>query len=491
LSAADIVRFSILHISDLHRDSSDELDNPWLLDSLERELGQYAAQDPPILRPSVCIVSGDLVRGVLPGPEAERQLARQNAQAEECLAGLADRLFQGDRERVVVLPGNHDISYGDFVESTIRIEIPHELDQKERLVHELRTPGSLLRWSWKDLCFFRIVDQERYRGRFRHFAAMFQSFYRGMRTFSLAPEEQFAVFDFPDLGFCVVALNSCHNNDPFRRTGAFNPTSVTAARRALLESKRSGWLIGAAWHHSVSGPPDDDDYIDIAVLQSLIDAGVSLGFHGHQHRTDCLDEHYRIGPGERRMNVLSAGTLCAGPKALPPATPRSYNIVEVDTEAWRGRVHQRRMVNTLYDQPIWGAGHFETTNRPFLDFEVCPPTAPRIATLDATLALERADRLVASREWERAIAVLMPVKDAPLARPLLFKALAELADFPRLLDLLGPPQTAAETVILGGLVLGGGGFDEAAAFLQFEIVRDAVDASVRDISRRVRERWLR
>jgi len=40
------MRFSILHVSDLHRDLSDEVDNQWLLDSLERDFEQYRRQDP-------------------------------------------------------------------------------------------------------------------------------------------------------------------------------------------------------------------------------------------------------------------------------------------------------------------------------------------------------------------------------------------------------------------------------------------------------------
>jgi len=61
------MRFAILHISDLHRDLSDEINNEWLLDSLQNDFDQFEKQSPPITRPTLSIVSGDLIYGVKPG----------------------------------------------------------------------------------------------------------------------------------------------------------------------------------------------------------------------------------------------------------------------------------------------------------------------------------------------------------------------------------------------------------------------------------------
>jgi hypothetical protein len=73
------------------------------------------------------------------------------------------------------------------------------------------------------------------------------------------------------------------NNDPLRRAGSFHPTALTEACRVLRNSKRAGWVMAAAWHHNLAGGPMLDDYLDAQFIQLLIDAGVSLGFHGHQH----------------------------------------------------------------------------------------------------------------------------------------------------------------------------------------------------------------
>lgn len=487
-----IMRFSVLHISDIHRDPNDEVGNRWLLESLARDFEQYRAQDPEIMRPTLCVVSGDLVYGVTPnGEEIDKELERQYAQAEEFLVGLADEFFDGNRARIVILPGNHDVCYDDVMGSAQRIEIPTEPRQRAALVAELFTSGSQLRWSWRELCLFRIIDHERYRNRFRHFASTYESFYEGRRTFPLPPEEQYGLFDFPDLGFCLVALNSCYDNDPLHRAGAFHPATLADACRALRDTERAGWLIAAAWHHNLVGGPARDDYLSIEFVQLLMDAGVSLGFHGHQHLPECFDERYRLGPGPRKMTIISASTLCAEPRNLRPGVPRSYNVVELDTDGWRGRVHQRHMVNVLFNLPVWGPGHFNTTNCSFLDFELCKPLANRPAQLDAQVALDRADKLLGRRLWREALDILCDLKDIPLARPLLVKALSELDSARLTIATLWPPLTGVEAVIVGGAILDSGTREEAEAFVRLDVVSGSKDASVRDIGRRIRERRLR
>ena len=440
---------------------------------------------------NAAVVSGDLIYGVKPGVgDNAKEQHRQYAQAEEFLVGLADRFFDGKRERVVILPGNHDVSYEDVMESTVRIDIPTGLDTKAQLTADLFGPNSRLRWSWRELCFYKIVDDERYRKRLQYFATTYDSFYQHNRAFPLLPEQQYGVFDFPDLGFCVAALNSCFNNDPLRRAGAFHPTALTEACRMLRETQRSGWLMAAAWHHNLAGGPALDDYLDPQFLQLLIDAGVSLGFHGHQHLPECFDERYRIGPSPRKITIISASTLCAEPRNLKPGVPRSYNIVELDTDVWSGRVHQRQMVNMLFSLPVWGPGHFIGSNNSYFDFDLCKPLATRPPHLDLQITLDRADKHLGTHQWSQALDILDAVKELPPARPFLVRALAELGDSRRTITMLWPPRTITEAVTVGGAILESGTRKEAEAFVRLPLVSNGGDASVQDISRRIHERRL-
>lgn len=483
------MRFSILHISDLHRDLRDEVANNSLLESLERDFNQFTVQTPNIMAPALCIVSGDLISGIrTTSANADIELNRQYEQAKEFLIALTNRFFNRNRNRVVILPGNHDVCFTDVIESSQKIEIPTEPFQKKELVNELFSPNSKLRWSWNEMCFFKIIDDERYLNRFRHFAALFEGFYEGQRTYPILPEKQFSSFDFPDLSFCVLALNSCYNNDPFRRMGAFHPGALTEACRSLRQIERSGWLSAAAWHHNFAGGPLKDDYLDEEFLQLLIDSGISLGFHGHQHLPKCFDELYQYGEKQRKMTIISASTLCAEPKNLQPGVPRSYNVVEIDTDIWSGRVHQRQMVNQLYNLPVWGPGHFVSTNKSYFDFELCQPLSTRPIKIELDLALDRADRLIGERRWREAVEILESLKDIQLARPLLVKALEELCDARLIIATLWPPINNREAVILGGAIIESGTKKEAENFLSLRLIEDAQDSSILEIARRIKER---
>jgi len=239
------------------------------------------------------------------------------------------------------------------------------------------------------------------------------------------------------------------------------------------------------------GGPNADDYLDSQFVQTLIDAGVSLGFHGHQHLPECFDERYRIGLSHRKMTVISASTLCAEPKNLKPGIPRSYNVVELDRDTSAGCVHQRQMINMEFNMPIWGPGHFNSTNSSYCSFELCKPLKDRPPQLDSQLLLAAVDEHIGRGQPRQALEVLESITELPLARTFLVRALNDLGD-PRLtIDKLWPPQTLVEAVTIGGAILEVGSKDEALTFRQLSIVADSTDASLLDISNRIYERRLR
>jgi len=369
-----------------------------------------------------------------------------------------------------------------------KLETPVEIEKIKVLVTELSEPNSKLRWSWKDLSFFRIVDEIKYHERFRYFAEMYKHFYQGRREFPSADDEQYQIFDFSHLGFSIIALNSCYNNDPFHPQASIHPNAIVEACRAIQKPERQGWLAAASWHHNIVGSPSKNDYLDSGFIQPLIDAGISIGFHGHQNRSDCFDERYRFGSKFRKITIISSSTLCAEPKNLEPGIPRSYNLIEVDTDEWTGRLHQRQMVNFQFNMPVWGPGHFITTNNSYIDFTLCPPLLGRSAELDLQLTLEQADRLIGFHKYNEALDVLEPVKNNSRVRPFLVRALEECGDPRRIIVTLWPPQNEKEVVTLGGALLESGSQKEIKDFIQLNIVSDNNDGSIREILQRVSER---
>lgn len=486
------MKFSILHISDLHQNLKDEILPEVLLNTIANDLERFSSADPVIPLPNLCVVSGDIVYGVASTTQdPSGELERQYNQAHDFLARLCDRFFAGERDRVILLPGNHDVDYPEVIKSGNFLPVPRNASSKNSLVAELFLPNSDLRWHWPKLEFFRITDQATYEGRLRQFSKFYELFYLGTRTYPLDPSSQFDIFDFSDLGFCVAAFNSCYRNDPMNRVGTIHPRALMEACRQLRSPSRAGWCLASSWHHDIAGGVGHEDFLDAGFVQHLIDAGVTIGFHGHRHRTDCFDQKNRLGEAPRKMTVLAAGTLCAGPNNLSPGIPRGFNVVEIDTITAKGRVHSRQMVNQLQNLPIWGPGLFVDTNKSFLDFDLSPPVQARPAALDMQLILERASDLSGRRQWREVVGLLTPIAQHPIARRFYVDALVELDDSALTIQCLREPSNTAEAAIVGAALLVNNLPDEVQRFLGLDIVGIQSDQSLNEIKMRLNRKFAK
>src|ERR1700730_11050669 len=249
------MKLSILHISDLHRDPENPIGNEALLDSLENDRRRYSGEENPNIRlPDLIIVSGDIVQGVSPeGADPEKKLRAQYAEALTFLNKLTKRFLNSDKKRIVIVPGNHDISARNFISCLKRIDLAP--DRKKELVTQLFSPNSLLRWSWLDFELYEIADPTLYAARLAAFCEFYKDFYEGGRTYSLDPSQQFDIFDFPDFELTVTAFCRCHNNDIFNKQGGIHPDCIASAGMALRESNYDNRLRVAVWHHNTEGLP--------------------------------------------------------------------------------------------------------------------------------------------------------------------------------------------------------------------------------------------
>jgi predicted MPP superfamily phosphohydrolase len=344
------VILSILHISDLHRDPDNPIRNDVLLDSLENDRRHYSSEERiPIKPPNLVVVSGDIIHGVAIGTtDADNKIAAQYEEALSFLRELADRFVGGDLSRVIIGPGNHDVGANVFRDSLKRIEILP--DRKKDLVTQLFSPGSRLRWSWSDFALYEITDEALYRERLAAFADFYSAFYDGKHDFDLDPSKQLNFFDFAEFDLSVASFSSCYNNDLFNRQAAIHPACIADAANKLRQPMRQSRLRIGVWHHNTEGIPAHSDYMDPDIIQNMIDRGFSIGLHGHQHRPQFLETKFRHGIN-RKIVVISAGTLCGGPSFRHG---RAYNIIEIDTESRTGRLHVREMQNDNLRLPIWG-----------------------------------------------------------------------------------------------------------------------------------------
>lgn len=473
---------AILHISDLHRDPNNPISNSALLNSLKNDRDRYTRDSPNVPPPSIVIVSGDIIQGVPIGTiDFEAELALQYREALDFLTRLADSFVAGDRQRVVLVPGNHDVSACHFMSSLQKIDIAPE--RKKELTTQLFSASSRLRWSWSDLELVEITDDTKYAGRLEAFTAFYSDFYAGTRNYSLDATQQFDVFDFPDCNFTIVGFSSCFNNDVLNKQGAIHPDCIAGASDQLGETRFNDRIRIAVWHHNTEGLPMQSDYMDSGILQNLIDNGFSLGFHGHQHRPQFLDTRFRYG-SNGRITVISAGTLCGG---ASPRFGRAYNLVELDADNRRGRLHLREMQNDDLRLPIWGRRSLPPGTDTYLSFKFDGAPQPRVRPEQNTSALLEAQIYYDAGDYLRAAKTLDPLATSDgLARRLLLNCLLQLRDTVRIIAFFDPPVSSAEAISLIDALWLEGQRDRLRAVLAEPYIATSTDPSVVEL----REKYL-
>ena len=480
---------SILQISDLHREPSSPIRNDSLLSSLQNDRDRYVTgQDSPAIRsPDIITVSGDIIRGVMPGTaDYETQLAYQHQEAIHFLEALTQRLLEGDRDRLVLVPGNHDVSACHFMQSLKRLDLV--AGSKKGLLAGLFRPGSRLRWSWGELALYKVADEERYAQRLTPFAAFYTEFYQGRRTFDLVPAKQFEMFDYPDFNLTIVGFSSCHENDYFNKQGAIHPGCLAEANQILREPRFNGRLRLAVWHHNTEGLPLQTDYMDVGILQNLIDSGFSIGLHGHQHRPQCFDTRFNYG-GNARISVISAGTLCG---SASPRFGRAYNIIELDLERCKGRLHVREMLNDDLERPIWGCRSLPPDTNPHMAFTFDPPPTPAVVPSTTTTALLEAQRFLVAAAYAEAVELLLPLAATDgLARRLLLDCFGKLNDTAQIVAHFDPPLSETEAIYLMVALWEERNSNRLRVLLDEPIVAKSNDPAVSETRRKYQARLAR
>ncbi len=404
-------KINILQISDLHRGMVGRIGNAALLDSLLTDI-EYSLKKIPSI--DIVIVCGDLVQGIkATNIEAAEQLYSQYEEAEDFLSNLCTKVVGGCRDRIVIIPGNHDISWPHSHCSML----PNELDlrSEERrsfiqiLVKESLTPISKNRWSWNDLQFMEIHNDSLYSERLAPFCNFYDSFYQGTRTYSQIPKDQFAVHDYKDLGVIVLGMNSCDCLDHCNLTARFNPDAMAKAFTQLRSHHNSTRIKIAVWHHGIVGSPQQTDYLDSLTVQNFIVNRFSLGLHGHQHISDFMTELGKFGY-DSRMLMIGTGTLCGTAETLPPGQMRGYNIITLEPDSGELWLYPREMKQSSFESPVWGPKYLPYTT----DYPIHANIGQTVQqwdregkfSIETDRSIAEAERLIGNSEYEDAIHIL-------------------------------------------------------------------------------------
>ena len=433
-------------------------------------------------------MSGDLIQGVgLGAPSFEQELAQQYRVAHDFLVSLTERLLNGDRSRVIIVPGNHDI---DWNVAFSAMEVVAEDALPKGLPGALYEPGSPYRWDWKSRRLYRIKDEAKYRARLAAFWDFFERFYDGAD--GLLRVHAWSDANLYSLGggeIAVAAFNSCAGNDCFAFHGEIPRDAVG---QAYLDLRDLGpWRLRiAVWHHDVEGPPHRADYMNVDIVRGMIGRGFRLGLYGHQHHLQVTPQRAHMLT-EETMAIASAGSLCAGRRELPTGALRGYSIVEIRDEYNGARVHVREMsIANSFTRAVLR----EFGGRSYVDLDWTTPVdaggRPEDPIRERRVAtLRRAEDALRGRDSPReALALLdtIDIGDDAFARRLLVEAATSTGDPLGLPAALGPPQTIEELVLLVDSHLAVGQREQADALLVEHGARLELPEPVRtDLNRRL------
>jgi GTPase SAR1 family protein/predicted phosphodiesterase/uncharacterized Zn-finger protein len=305
----------VLHLSDLHftSDAVAETRLQWLDDDIRK--GKW-------------LDGGELDYVVISGDMTHQGSTEGFRRASEFVSLLVER-FHLTAERFVLVPGNHDVQDMDEAYDW-RLKVSEH--EKQRAVQEGKLYG---------------LPNAKYNDRFKEFS---DQFYHPLlqKPYPLDPAGQGVAYIFPETKLQFLTLNSCWEIDQFHRTRAsIHPDALArliaeADRqidRAIVNTdvKPGDYLRIGVWHHPVADA--ERGIRNREFLGNLQNNRVRVCLTGdvHEMRRELIDYWH-----DDRMHVIGAGSFGSKGQDLSEGSPRLYNLLEIERDFSRIRVHTRQ-----------------------------------------------------------------------------------------------------------------------------------------------------
>lgn len=315
-------KISILHISDLHKRPGTDYDS--LFESLLND--RVALQNEGIRVPDYIVVCGDLIQGA----NSREEIDGQYSEVRHFLELMSTHYLDGHKERMLIVPGNHDINR---VASTQSMEPQPEGDYAINL-KDFRLGDPLLRWNWQNHSFYRITRPGVYLDRLNAFIQFYNEFYEGIRTYPKAAFSGADCIAFPKDKIAFTLFNSCNGLDHLNPAGDIDEHAIVSVAHQLRSNYNDGMLNIALWHHHLYGSPMQMNYLSRSRVQSMANTFIRLGLFGHQHHSqvaEFVDGNLAFSEPTHQDKILlvSSGTLFGGDKQLATGCKRQYNVIEL------------------------------------------------------------------------------------------------------------------------------------------------------------------
>lgn len=349
-------KFSIIQISDLHKDS--DFNYNQLIDSLKSDTANYVNLG--IYHVRYIVVCGDLIQGTRNTDIAKgnQDIQRQYEEVSVFLHNLVDVFLNGDISRLIIVPGNHDVNRAVSSNSMKRIEAS-EQEKVQKSYWERYGKKQIYRFDWKTLSFMQIIDEKFYSSRFDSFVTFYNRFYSSIgRTFPVSPEEDASLIAFSNDKIAFACFNSCCQLDHLNAMGTINENAFHCIYGDLSSCYSNGYLMFGVWHHHIYGVPHRCDFMDMKITKSMACNHILVGLFGHQHRSEVVEELNDLAEDIERdkMHLISSGTLFGSRKEMLPGVKRQYNLINVEIENGSANLEVFGREDKMNDAPypIWG-----------------------------------------------------------------------------------------------------------------------------------------
>jgi len=299
---------NILHLSDIHIESKGQADRyrVQLENDLSRELN--------ITCLDYLVVSGDI---------GNFSSAEEYEAAFILLDGIKIK-FELNNERVIIVPGNHDLNW-DLSEEAYPF------------VPKSKQPNPLPEGKYVSAGDIGILlrDENLYRKRFADFSELFQRF--SGKPYPTDYAEQGILYAYPQDQILFLALNTNWEIDHFHhRRASANMDALHRALDKMNSENYEGWLKIAVWHHSLKD-------LEIAnksdFLEQLAVQGFQLILHGHLH--EAGQRFYNYDP-DRGIHIIGAGSFGAPSDQQVSGIPLQYNLLQYNPEIATINVETRK-----------------------------------------------------------------------------------------------------------------------------------------------------
>jgi len=420
-----------------------------LLSCLLLDLDKQQYENPMIPKCEIAVITGDLIKGALiDDPNISNTLTNQYKEAKNFLIQLSKELFEGDINRIFVMPGNHDVCW-QICEQSME---PIEIDDSKSLPELLEDINSPYRWSWRELKLYKIKDYDLYNSRLKYFQDFFNDLYKMQGyKFSLEDNEQVVNFITTDQRALITGFSSLYGNDCYNKRGRILPDNVVKNGLRIRETTMNNIPLKIAfWHHGLESSEYGIDHLNRKeVLPLLIDRGYVLGLHGHQHISSIISYAYHLDPN-RLMPIISGGSICANPRVIPSGYRRQYNIIEVDEKKFKIKIHVREWFNNISFtsarmQEFGGKSWYE------MDIPLLREVAKRQGEVmyQNSSSIEKAELYLREKKYKEALDLLEKLpQDIPIVNRLLIECLYSLGKWDDIIGLIKRPKNPSELSII-------------------------------------------